>query len=621
MPFTTSEILADGAAAPLRSRRLQVGEKFFVPLSVLIAALLTVSVVALSALGSMHRQTTGLYQDDLVAIQISHEALTGLDDINLAALQLIPTDDPAELMRQERVLDDRLLPVARVALDRLRVVQRAQGASNAGLDRVGAALDTFTALRGSGAYDRRGSDATQLVFDAGLARQTNALFASMTSPIDQISARNADEAAHAKAQSNTDYRTTRSRLLVIVGAGLLLSLLSLLWLIRNVVPRLRRYAQFATEVAAGTSHRTLALTGNDELTQLGRALNEMVLSRQHDQARHAAQSEFVETLQVTDSESEAHTLLQTHLARRVTPASSITVLSRNNSADRLEPATALPAQSALLNGLVGAAPRSCLAVRLARTHTATTDGAPLLSCQVCSGLDRFTTCEPLIVSGEVIGSVVLGHDVALQPVQLDTIKESVFQAAPLLGNLRSLALAQYRANNDFLTGLANKRATEDTLKRMVAQANRSLNPLAAVMVDLDHFKKVNDLHGHGVGDEALAAVGAALADSIRAGDYAGRYGGEEFLLLLPNTDSAGAANVAEKARTAITEISIAALQGPLTASFGVASLPSDSCDAQGLIRQADLALYRAKSQGRNRVIQARHTDIASPQEDATATVP
>ena len=249
-----------------------------------------------------------------------------------------------------------------------------------------------------------------------------------------------------------------------------------------------------------------------------------------------------------------------------------------------------------------------------------------MACQVCTGLDSYTTCEPLIVSGEVIGSVLLGHDRPLAPQQLDTIKQSVFQAAPLLGNLRRLALAQFRANNDFLTGLANKRATEDTLRRLVAQANRSLSPLAAIMVDLDHFKKINDLHGHGVADEALAAVGAALADSIRTSDYAGRYGGEEFLLLLPDTGSDDAAHVAEKVRLSNAALSIPKLQGPLTSSFGVAVLPADSGDASGLLRQADRAPHQAKAEGRNRVVQARHHDgetepvtIARPAEVPVAT--
>ena len=600
---------ASATIQPNGRLHLRVGQKFFLPLSVLIAALLLVSAVAITALHSMHSQTSALYRNDLTAVQSAHEALTALDDVDLAALQLVAIQQPAEIIRQEANLDDRLLPEARAALDRLRHLPSIRGRMQE-LDPVSAGLDAFTALRASGSYERRGLGASQGPASEALARRTSALFASLTGPIDEINTRDAKEAQAADLQSDIDYRATRQTLLLIVAVSLLLSLVSLVGLIRNVVPRLKRYAHFATQVAAGVPQETLPLTGRDELTQLGQALNQMVRSRQDSQATQRAQNEFVETLQVTDSETEAHVLLQHHLQRSIDPARSIAVLNRNNSADRLEPATDLPEGSPLVTGLVGAAPRSCLAVRLARTHAEGGDGRPpLLACQVCTGLDSYTTCEPLIVSGEVIGSVLLGHDQPLAPQQLDTIKQSVFQAAPLLGNLRSLALAQFRANNDFLTGLANKRATEDTLRRMVAQANRSLSPLAAIMVDLDHFKKINDLHGHGVGDEALAAVGAALADSIRASDYAGRYGGEEFLLLLPDTGSDDAAHVAEKVRLAIAAISIPALQGPLTASFGVAALPADSGDASGLLRQADRALYQAKAEGRNRVGQARHHDV------------
>ncbi len=599
---------ASATTQPAGRLHLRVGQKFFLPLSVLIAALLLVSAVAITGLHSMHSQTSALYRDDLTAVQAAHEALTALDDIDLAALQLIATQQQAEITRQEANLDDRLLPEARAALDRLRHLPSIRGRMKE-LDPVSAGLDAFTALRASGGYERRGLGASQGASGEALARRTSALFASLTGPLDDINAREAQEAQEADLQSDVDYRATRRTLLLIVAVSLLLSLVSLVGLIRNVVPRLKRYAHFATQVAAGVPQETLPLTGRDELTQLGQALNQMVRSRQDSQATQRAQNEFVETLQVTDSETEAHLLLQHHLRRSIDPARSIAVLNRNNSADRLEPATDLPEGSPLVTGLIGASPRSCLAVRLARTHAEGDEGRPpLLACQVCTGLDSYTTCEPLIVSGEVIGSVLLGHDRPLAPQQLDTIKQSVFQAAPLLGNLRSLALAQFRANNDFLTGLANKRATEDTLRRMVAQANRSLSPLAAIMVDLDHFKKINDLHGHGVGDEALAAVGAALADSIRASDYAGRYGGEEFLLLLPDTGSDDAAHVAEKVRLAIAALSIPALQGPLTASFGVAALPADSGDASGLLRQADRALHQAKAEGRNRVVQARHHD-------------
>ena len=126
--------------------------------------------------------------------------------------------------------------------------------------------------------------------------------------------------------------------------------------------------------------------------------------------------------------------------------------------------------------------------------------------------------------------------------------DSVTQAAPVLANLRNLALAEARAATDALTGLPNKRACADTLKRMVAHAGRSVSPLSALLLDLDHFKQINDTFGHGIGDDALAAVGDVISTNLRTSDFAGRYGGEEFLVLLPDTDREGAAQAAEKLR-------------------------------------------------------------------------
>ena len=107
--------------------------------------------------------------------------------------------------------------------------------------------------------------------------------------------------------------------------------------------------------------------------------------------------------------------------------------------------------------------------------------------------------------------------------------DSVTQAAPVLANLRNLALAEARAATDALTGLPNKRACADTLKRMVALPGRSVSPLSALLLDLDHFKQINDTFGHGIGDDALAAVGEVISANLRTSDFAGRYGGEEFI--------------------------------------------------------------------------------------------
>jgi diguanylate cyclase (GGDEF)-like protein len=185
------------------------------------------------------------------------------------------------------------------------------------------------------------------------------------------------------------------------------------------------------------------------------------------------------------------------------------------------------------------------------------------------------------------------------------------QASPVLANLRNLALSQARALTDGLTGLPNRRAADDTLKRMAAHAGRSTSPLGAVLFDLDHFKQINDLAGHEKGDEVLAAVGAAVTSNLRASDFAGRFGGEEFILLLPDTDREGAALVAEKMRQAIAAVDVPGVSRAIRATFGVAALPDDAVEPTLLLRAADRALYLAKSRGRNRV-ETLNTDESAP---------
>ena len=164
-----------------------------------------------------------------------------------------------------------------------------------------------------------------------------------------------------------------------------------------------------------------------------------------------------------------------------------------------------------------------------------------------------------------------------------------------------MALAEFRANSDALTGLPNKRATDDTLKRMVAQASRSVSTLTAIMLDLDHFKQINDRFGHGKGDDVLAAVGTVITASLRASDFAGRFGGEEFLVLLPDTASTADVAVAERIRGAIAAITVPGVERASTASLGDADLLEHAGTADGLIHEAVRAHYTAKTLGRNRI--------------------
>jgi diguanylate cyclase (GGDEF)-like protein len=126
-----------------------------------------------------------------------------------------------------------------------------------------------------------------------------------------------------------------------------------------------------------------------------------------------------------------------------------------------------------------------------------------------------------------------------------------------------------------------------------------------VLLDLDHFKQINDTYGHDEGDAVLAAVGDVLAGSVRASDFVGRSGGEEFIVLLPDTGADAAVGVAEKLRAAVANVALARINRAITGSFGVAVHPEHAPDAETLVRVADRALYIAKANGRNRVELAR----------------
>ena len=175
-----------------------------------------------------------------------------------------------------------------------------------------------------------------------------------------------------------------------------------------------------------------------------------------------------------------------------------------------------------------------------------------------------------------------------------------------LANVRRLSAAVSLALTDALTALPNRRALEDALMRMAAQSSRSGLPLAALMIDADHFKSVNDDFGHPVGDRVLVSIGEVLGSSLRASDVAGRWSGEEFLVLLPDTAPAAAAHVAEKLRKKIEAIAVPDLERSVTASVGVAVLPEHARDALELVSAADEALYGAKHKGRNQV------EVATP---------
>jgi len=210
---------------------------------------------------------------------------------------------------------------------------------------------------------------------------------------------------------------------------------------------------------------------------------------------------------------------------------------------------------------------------------------------------------PLNVGGKVIGVL------AIDRMGGKTFEEHELEPARLFGNLAAIAIQNARsyeeverqAISDGLTGIHNYRHFRDTLNATVSRGQRYDETFCLLMMDLDHFKAVNDTIGHQAGDEVLRAVADVLRRCSRASDYQARYGGEEFVMLLPQTSLNEASTLAERVRSQVSEIDVGHPGLTVTMSIGVASFPDSARDSDGVLAAADAALLHAKARGRDRV--------------------
>jgi len=215
---------------------------------------------------------------------------------------------------------------------------------------------------------------------------------------------------------------------------------------------------------------------------------------------------------------------------------------------------------------------------------------------------------PLHARQDIVGVLVLAapDPAGFRDGQVEISAALAGQGMTAYENARLFAQVERLATTDGLTGLFNRRHFFTMATRELALAARRSSPLAAVMLDIDHFKQVNDVHGHPVGDDVIATVARRLGATVRATDLVGRYGGEEFAIILLDTGAADALALAERLRAAIGDRPVKTEAGdlPVTISVGIACLDAAGDSAGDLLGRADSALYQAKRGGRNRVAQA-----------------
>jgi diguanylate cyclase (GGDEF)-like protein len=226
------------------------------------------------------------------------------------------------------------------------------------------------------------------------------------------------------------------------------------------------------------------------------------------------------------------------------------------------------------------------------------------------------TCFPLLAGDGVVGVLGVSGNAPLTRECHDVLKAVAAVVAIGVKNMQLFRDTRELSLRDGLTGCFNRRHALETLDGELRRARRTGAPLSVVMFDVDHFKTVNDRFGHLRGDEVLAAIGGHLARALRSTDVRCRYGGDEFVLILPETPARGAQQVAEALRQDLGRITVTTDEDdsarPVTISVGVAAAMGGELDAKALIARADSALYQAKAAGRNRVCVAALSSTVAP---------
>jgi diguanylate cyclase (GGDEF)-like protein len=213
---------------------------------------------------------------------------------------------------------------------------------------------------------------------------------------------------------------------------------------------------------------------------------------------------------------------------------------------------------------------------------------------------------PLLVKDQVVGTftVAAKRAFAFPTDRREMLGVIANQVAISLQNAHMYQALEEQATTDGLTGLVNHRTFQERFSAMLGRADRHKFPVSLILTDIDHFKKVNDTHGHPIGDEVLRRVAGILGASARKIDIVARYGGEEFAIVLEATDRAGARQLAERIRGDVSKQQFKSAKGTfqVTLSLGVASYPEDAAAKEIIIARADESLYAAKHGGRNQTV-------------------
>jgi diguanylate cyclase (GGDEF)-like protein/PAS domain S-box-containing protein len=261
-------------------------------------------------------------------------------------------------------------------------------------------------------------------------------------------------------------------------------------------------------------------------------------------------------------------------------------------------------------------PSACWALRTGHPHLVPA-GDATAPCSHAAGVKHTYLCIPILAQGEALGIMhfqATDESPSLGEAELSFKTTFAGQVGLSIANINLRDALRTQSIKDTLTGLYNRRYLEEMMEREIRRAARAEQTLGVLMLDLDHFKTFNDTYGHDAGDAVLRQTASFVAKSVRAEDTVCRFGGEEFVVILPTANLGGAQNRAEHIRSKLRELTVlhhGQSVGMITVSIGVSAFPTNGSSSQELLAAADAALYHAKRKGRDRVVVAETASVES----------
>ncbi len=424
-----------------------------------------------------------------------------------------------------------------------------------------------------------------------------------------------------------------TRLFQISIATILLIMLLGAALIYNVTHAIKKLALVANKIVGGDLSEHAEVTRTDELGQLAHSFNLMVdkLKDQIDTlearvaGRTAEQAQLVAQLEQHNIETtmlkNANEMLQecrnseeVYCAVRIIlykafPATSGALFSLGYEGQRLE----VVADWNCAPQNMGSAYNydACMAMRRGTTYVYNGDEDKLPCPHLGGNIQTHTICTPINAYGDTFGVLSVSHELLPEPQlqrMVKLIEDITEYIASALANLRLRARLQQQSIRDPLTGLFNRRYMDEVLRHEESRASRNASQVGIIMMDVDHFKLFNDTYGHEAGDEMLRVLGTILRDHFRDSDITCRYGGEEFIAILPDITLGQCQAKAEQLRSVVERRANIVYMNEvleISLSLGVALFPLHGDDMRSVLKLADDALYQAKAEGRNRVVSAR----------------